>query len=326
LSAFVLFSSAAGTFGAAGQGNYAAANAFLDALAAHRRANGQAAVSLAWGFWDQRSEMTGHLGNTDMSRMARGGVLPLSAEQGLALFDAALATDNSLLVPVRLDPAALLPNGAPVPPLLRRMAGTPARRIARSDADSGDSLGRRLAGLPRAERDQVLLDLVNAGVAAVLGYGTSDAVDPDRSFKELGFDSLTAVELRNRLNAATGLRLPATLVFDYPTASALARYLHGELAEDEPAGGTTAGEPTAVANPSDEPIAIIGMSCRYPGGVRSPEELWELLANGGDAMAGFPEDRGWDLDRLYHPDPDHRGTAYAREGGFLYEAGEFDPG
>ncbi|MFH8367651.1 SDR family NAD(P)-dependent oxidoreductase [Streptomyces sp. NPDC018031] len=325
LSAFVLFSSAAATFGAAGQGNYAAANAFLDGLASYRRARGLAGVSLAWGFWAQRSEMTGHLGDTDMNRMSRGGVLPLSSELGLELLDAAATDGRALLVPAKLDPAALRGGTGPVPPLLRKLVPTATRRTARSgDAGADSELKRRLAGLTETERERALLDLVTTGVAAVLGYGSTDTVDPARAFKELGFDSLTAVELRNRLNAATGLRLPATLVFDYPTPSALARHLRAELVVDGERGpGPSATAPVVVHG--DDPIAIVGMSCRYPGGVRTPEDLWQLLARGGDAMSGFPEDRGWDLDTLHHPDPDHRGTTYAREGGFLYDAGEFDP-
>ncbi|TGA96629.1 type I polyketide synthase, partial [Streptomyces palmae] len=324
LSAFVLFSSAAATFGAAGQGNYAAANAFLDGLASYRRARGLAGLSLAWGFWAERSEMTGHLGNTEMTRMARGGVIPLTSEQGLALFDAAHAVDRSLLVPAKLDPAVLRRPTAPVPPLLRALVSAPTRRTAQSQTDSEASLRRRLAGLAEADQDRVLLDLVSSGVAAVLGYAATDTVDPARAFKELGFDSLTAVELRNRLNAATGLRLPATLVFDYPTPSALARHLRAELFEDS-APAAANGVRTASSSQDGGSIAIVGMSCRYPGGVRTPEDLWQLLIRGGDAMSGFPTDRGWDLENLHHPDPDHRGTAYADQGGFLYDAGEFDP-
>ncbi|MFI1180819.1 SDR family NAD(P)-dependent oxidoreductase [Streptomyces sp. NPDC020799] len=330
LSAFVLFSSAAATFGAAGQANYAAANTFLDALAAHRRAHGLPAVSLGWGFWAERSGMTGHLADADLARMARGGVVPLSSREGLALFDAATASEEALLVPVRLAPAALRGGSGPVLPLLRRLVRTPARRAvaASAAADGTDGgLGSDLARLPETEREQAVLAVVRTHIGAVLGYAPGDEVASDLAFRELGFDSLTAVELRNRLNAATGLRLPATLVFDYPSPAVLARHLLDELATAHAGVATRAAVPAAaVATSVDEPIAIVGMSCRFPGGIRTPEELWSLIDRGGDAMSAFPDDRGWDLESLYHPDPDHKGTAYAREGGFLYDAGEFDPG
>ncbi|WP_413811969.1 SDR family NAD(P)-dependent oxidoreductase [Streptomyces sp. OE57] len=329
LSAFVLFSSAAATFGAAGQGNYAAANMFLDALAARRRARGLAGVSLAWGFWAERSDMTGHLADADVARMERGGVIPLSSDEGLALLDAASAMDQSLLVPVRIAPAALRAGAGAVPPLLRRLVRTPSRRALADAAPGMDTPLHgdlvRLAGFSEAEQEQTLLDLVRGGVGAVLGYSDVEQVEPERAFKELGFDSLTAVELRNRLNTATGLRLPATLVFDYPSPLALARYLRDELLGGSGEAAADAVRRMPVAASRDEPIAIVGMSCRFPGGVKSPEDLWRLLAHGGDAIAAFPDDRGWDLEGLYHPDPDHRGTAYAREGGFLYDAGDFDP-
>ncbi|MGC9443251.1 type I polyketide synthase, partial [Streptomyces sp. WG5] len=166
--------------------------------------------------------------------------------------------------------------------------------------------------------------VVRGEVAGVLGHGSVDEVPADRAFKELGFDSLTAVELRNRLGSVAGVRLPATLVFDYPTAGALAEFLLGEvLGLVEPAGA--ASVPVRAGVLDDEPIAIVGMSCRYPGGVETPEDLWRLVVGGGDAISVFPQGRGWDLDALFDPDPDGRGTSYTQSGGFLHDAGRFDP-
>ncbi|NUS64688.1 MAG: SDR family NAD(P)-dependent oxidoreductase, partial [Saccharothrix sp.] len=195
LEAFVLFSSAAGVLGGPGQANYAAANTFLDALATHRHANGLPAVSLAWGPWAATSGMTGKLTDTDRHRMAEAGVLPLATEEALALFDAALTAGEPVLVPVRLAPA----------------------RPRHQDEPTHD-----------------VLDLVRHAVARVLGHASTDAVGPDRAFKDLGFDSLTAVELRNQLDAATGLRLPATLTFDHPTPARLADHLRERLAVTAP--------------------------------------------------------------------------------------------
>ncbi|MEU0839170.1 type I polyketide synthase [Streptomyces sp. NPDC005962] len=325
LSAFVLFSSASGVFGGAGQGNYAAANAYVDALAQHRRARGLAGTSLAWGLWADASGMTGALDDADVSRMSRGGVAALSTAEGLELFDAARGAGEALLVPVRLDLAALRAEAASsgvVAPLMRGLVRVPARRTAEGSAAGSDALVRRLAGLGEAGQLDLLLDLVRTQVAAVLGYGSAESVDPDRAFRDLGFDSLTAVELRNRVNAATGMRLPATLVFDYPTSLVLAEHLRDELAGTRAQLAVPASTAGAV---DDEPIAIVAMSCRFPGGVRTPEELWQLLASGQDAISGFPVDRGWDLDGLYHPDPEHPGTSYTREGGFLHHAADFDP-
>ncbi|MEU1807303.1 type I polyketide synthase, partial [Streptomyces sp. NPDC019937] len=198
----------------------------------------------------------------------------------------------------------------------------PARRAAEGSSAGAGALAQRLAGLAEAEQLDLLLRLVRTQVAAVLGYGSADSVDPDRAFRDLGFDSLTAVELRNRMNAATGMRLPATLVFDYPTSLVLAEHLQGELAGTR---GQLTVPASTVSAADDEPIAIVAMSCRFPGGVRTPEELWQLLASGQDAISGFPVDRGWDLDTIYHPDPEHPGTSYTREGGFLHDAADFDP-
>nr|BAW35636.1 modular polyketide synthase [Streptomyces blastmyceticus] len=324
LSAFVLFSSAAGVFGGAGQANYAAANAFLDALAAHRRAAGLPASSLAWGLWAaEAGGMAGELDEADVSRMNRAGVAALSSAEGRELFDASARTGEALLVPVRLDLAAVRAQAASsgaVAPLLRGLVRVQNRRTAQGAAPSG-ALAQRLAGLGEAERLDVLLELVRTQVAAVLGHGSGDAVDPESAFRDLGFDSLTAVELRNRMNAVTGMRLPATLVFDYPTSEVLARHLRDELT----GSADRAGAVTRTAAADDEPIAIVAMSCRYPGDVRTPEELWQLLVDGQDAISGFPADRGWELDALYHPDPEHPGTSYTREGGFLHDAADFDP-
>jgi NADPH:quinone reductase-like Zn-dependent oxidoreductase/acyl carrier protein len=233
LEAFILFSSAAATFGGAGQGNYAAGNAFLDGLAARRRATGLPAVSLNWGLWAGSSGITGHLDSGDRGRMARGGMAALAHEEGLALLDAAIGRDEPVLVPARLDVAAMRARAGhaeDVPAVWRVLAGTSSRlrAAAVSGADTADGLRRRLAGLSAADRGRVLLDLVRAHAAAVLGHSSGEAVEPEQAFRDLGFDSLTAVELRNRLNAATGLRLPATLVFDYPSPAVLAEYLTAE--------------------------------------------------------------------------------------------------
>ena len=237
LQAFVLFSSAAAVFGAAGQGSYVAGNTFLDALAAHRRAAGLPAVSLAWGAWVHRAGIGRNLGEGQLARISRSGMAELSAADGLELLDVALGRDEALLIPARLDLAGLRAGAgrdADVPPLWRGLVpipGGPARRPASADAGS-ETLRRQLTGLPPADRDRVLLDLVRTHVAAVLGHASGEAVEAGRVFSEIGFDSLTAVELRNRLHAATGLRLPATLVFDYPSPLALAAQLRAGLLGD----------------------------------------------------------------------------------------------
>ncbi|MFL6129698.1 MAG: SDR family NAD(P)-dependent oxidoreductase, partial [Mycobacteriales bacterium] len=223
LSAFVLFSSVAALIGSPGQGNYAAANAYLDALAATRRAQGLPATSLAWGLWADATGMTGELDEAELARLARQGIDALPSELGLELFDQARQVDAALLAPVLLDLGGLRAQARAgmLPALLRGLVRAPARR----SEVTGASLAERLAGMPRGDWERVTLDLVRGQVAAVLGHASPDAIEPDRAFKELGFDSLAAVELRNRLTQATGLRLPTTLVFDHPNSVAVAQYL-----------------------------------------------------------------------------------------------------
>ncbi|HYJ21760.1 MAG TPA: SDR family NAD(P)-dependent oxidoreductase [Solirubrobacterales bacterium] len=308
----ILFSSIAGSIGNPGQGNYAAANAFLDALAHQRRAQGLPALALGWGGWERESEISGRLSAVDRARLARGGIVPFADAEGLALFDRARALSEPQLLPVRLDRGALRAAAAgSLAPLLSGLVHVPARRPQAATAS--------LAGMAAAERAEAATALVRTHVAAVLGHAGAAEIDPEAPFKDLGFDSLAAVELRNRLGQASGLKLPSTLVFDYPTPAAVAGFLLAEIA-----GGRTAAAPARSPVRAEEPIAIVGMSCRFPGGVNSPAQLWELLAGGVDAISGFPDDRGWDLERLYDPDPDRAGSSYARHGGFLADAAEFD--
>ncbi|OLR93556.1 type I polyketide synthase [Actinokineospora bangkokensis] len=318
---FVLFSSVAGLLGTAGQGAYAAANTYLDALATRRHADGHPATALAWGLWAQASGMTGALGETDLLRLRRTGLAPIPSAEGLALFDAALAAGRPTAAPVRLDTAGLRAAGGPVPPLLRGLVRPAVRRVTeRTAAEGRTPLLAAVANRPEAEWDDALLELVRAQVADVLGHSDPHAISADRPFKDIGFDSLTSVELRNRVNAVAGLRLPATLVFDHPTPAALVRVLREQLG----AADTPVRTAATKTRSSDDPIAIVGMACRYPGGVSSPEELWQLVSEGRDAISGFPTNRGWDLDALYDADPAHWGTSYAREGGFLHDAADFD--
>ncbi|MFD9571102.1 SDR family NAD(P)-dependent oxidoreductase [Streptomyces sp. NPDC059982] len=252
LSAFVLFSSISGTFGGLAQANYAAANAFLDALARHRAARGLPALSLAWGLWAQASGLTGHLGAADAQRMARRGLAPFTTDQGLAAFDAARATGLPALIPARIDASALRADDPALPAVLRELvrsatsSGRPrtAAQPTTIPLDPAADLQERLARLTDTERGRVLTSLVCGQAAVVLGHSDPAAIEPTRGFLDLGFDSLTAVEFRNRLNAATGLRLSATLVFDHPTPAHLADHLHTRLAPDGagPADGTDAVE------------------------------------------------------------------------------------
>ncbi|MFE0516550.1 KR domain-containing protein, partial [Streptomyces sp. NPDC058964] len=238
LGAFVLYSSTAATFDGTGQANYAAANAYLDALAAMRQAQGLPAVSLAWGLWaPEVGGMGAGLTSADVERVARTGPRALGLEAGLALLDAGLGSGRAHLLPVPFDTGALERRAGDggLPAILRELVRVPGarRRGVTAQAQGGESLKERLLRLPAPERGPHVLQLVRARVAAVLGHASGDAVDPDRGFGGLGFDSLAAVELRNQLAPLTGLRLPATLTFDYPTSQALAEYVREQLVPDE---------------------------------------------------------------------------------------------
>ncbi|MEV6638218.1 SDR family NAD(P)-dependent oxidoreductase [Actinoplanes sp. NPDC051470] len=308
LAAFVVYSSAAGVLGAAGQGNYAAANAFLDALAEQRHAEGLPALSLAWGLWEEASGLTAKLTDADHDRIRRSGQQTITAEHGIRLYDTATHHGHPLLIAAPIKPAL----GTEIPALLRGLATAkrPQTRIAAARGGAS-ALQARLDGLATADKHSFLLDIVLANAATVLGHHTAGAIAADKPFKDLGIDSLTAVELRNSLAKATGLRLPATLVFDYPTpdmvAARLAELLTGT-------GSATVRKSVPVVS-QDEPLAIVGMACRLPGGVSSPEDLWRLVESGTDAISDFPTDRGW---------ADVAGAPYSPQGGFLDAAADFD--
>ncbi|WP_378741115.1 type I polyketide synthase [Nocardia brasiliensis] len=323
LAVFILFSSLVGVVGVPGLSNYAAANAFLDGLATHRSLKGLAATSIVWGLWGSGAGMAGHLGNADAARMNRAGMAEMTVEQGVALFDSAIGQHRPVVLAMHLDRLILAEQAraGTLPPLMSELLPTRVRR----EAAAGEGLRgfERLLGLSESEQRQLILEIVRAQVATVLGHAGPEAVDANHSFHDLGFDSLTAVEVRNRLNTVTGLRLPATLVFDYPTPDAITGHilheLHGSAAV--PAMVT----PLVSADVSD-PVVVVGIGCRYPGGVSSPEDLWRVVAEGRDTIGGFPTDRGWDIDALFDPEPGIAGKSYVRDGGFVYDAGEFDAG
>ncbi|WP_415954518.1 SDR family NAD(P)-dependent oxidoreductase, partial [Streptomyces sp. KLOTTS4A1] len=326
LDAFVVFSSISGIWGSGGQGAYAAANTYLDAFVADRRARGRTATALSWGAW-------GGAG------MAKGEAEQLLSRRGLPVMDPdlninalrqAVAHDETALtvVDVRWDrfvPSFTVARRSPLledlPEVRDVLDAAVADAGGAAESAVTSALQRSLAGLTPAERRGRVLDLVRGEAAAVLGYADSGELDATRPFRELGFDSLTAVDVRNRLNTLSGLRLPTTLVFDYPTVADLADHIL-TLVLDRPADDSAAGTPPApgVTAPSDDPVVIVGMSCRFPGGAGSPEELWRVVADGVDTIGDIPADRGW-----AGGDPaDIPSDRPAAAGGWLAEAGDFD--
>ncbi|MEU1818964.1 SDR family NAD(P)-dependent oxidoreductase [Streptomyces roseifaciens] len=306
LSAFVLFSSLAGVLGSAGAASYAAANSFLDGLARQRRAAGLPGTSLAWGLWTDNGGMGDRITDADRNRMSRSGVVPFTSAEGLALFDATLTADRPVIVPVRLDVPGLraMARAGVLPAVFRGLVGDTGG-AAEEDATAGrtPALARRLAGMPEADQEKVLLDLVRNQAAAALGHADAARIEPTTAFRDIGFDSLTAVELRNRLKAATGLRLKPTLVFDHPNPVAIARLLHKDLVLDLAAGTPPVLEEIdrlegrlAALAPED--------AVRDKVTARLKALLWKWTDSHRDATAnaaadaGSGTDRDVDLDRI----------------------------
>ncbi|MFB0633454.1 SDR family NAD(P)-dependent oxidoreductase, partial [Streptomyces sp. AB3(2024)] len=336
LDAFVLFSSVTGTWGNGGQAAYAAANASLDVLAERRRADGLPATSVAWGLWGGGGMAEG----TGEANLTRSGIRAIDPQDGVDALHRALDHADVCVTVVDVaweDFAPRRAAGRPGPlfdtvPEARQALEAEGRRAGgsattgRADAPA-DGLAARLAALTETERTRTLTELVRTEAAAVLRHTGTDAIRPDRAFKDAGFDSLTALELRNRLGRVTGLTLPATVVFDRPSPAALAAYLRGRLLGDAAVAPSPAAAPAAAAGPDHEdPVVIVGMACRFPGDADSPEALWDLVMAERDVIGAAPVDRGWNLDEIYEPDPEaaRRGTTYVREGGFLHGAAGFD--
>ncbi|MDC8985476.1 type I polyketide synthase, partial [Mycobacterium marinum] len=318
LDAFVVFSSVAGVLGAPGQANYAAANAFLDALAHQRHRDHLPATSLAWGYWQTTSGITAHLDTVDQARLTRNSLTPITTEHGLAMFDVALACQHPCLVPAPLNTQVLAGYARQnaLPAILS--AVTTTRRQATTT--NTETFTSRLASQTPQQQLAILTDLVTDMTAAVLAHPDSAALDADLPFKDLGIDSLSALELRNSLARHTGLTLSATLVFDHPTPTAIAHHLVDQL--------SAAAPPAPVATPvkanAEEPVVVVGMACRLPGGIESAAGLWDVVSGAADVMGAFPTDRGWDVAGLFDPDPDSVGKTYTRYGGFISSAAEFD--
>ncbi|MEU0812599.1 SDR family NAD(P)-dependent oxidoreductase, partial [Streptomyces sp. NPDC005970] len=323
LDAVVYYSSIAGIWGSGDHGAYGAANSYLEALAEHRRAQGLRATSIAWGIW--RDDQV----RVDPQQILGSGLRFMQPDLAHIGLRQALEDDETLLTIADIDWGRYYPvytSVRPSPlfgevPEVRGILEKAENTVATS-ADG--EFAARIRALSATEQERALLDLVRAEAAAVLGHTSPEAISERRAFRDVGFDSLTAVDLRNRVARATGLTLPSTLVFDYPSPVALVEFLRSRIV------GSAAAVPGApapvVSAASDEPVAIIGMACRFPGGIGSPEQLWEVVAGGQDVISEFPADRGWDAEGLYDPDPDKLGKTYSTRGGFLHDAAEFDAG
>ena len=327
LEAFVLFSSASALLGGAGQGAYAAANAFLDGLAHLRRGLGMPAHSLNWGPWSDGG-MADRLDDAQLARWRRQGIRRLTPELGVELLGRSLKHPQPQLAALVLDLPALDSNASSnissnissnaLSSLWAALAKKTTSRPADPPASSAAAHWANLA--PKALEKEIRTTVADE-IATVLSLASDQILAPDRPLAEIGLDSLMAVELRNRLSARVGESLPATLAFDYPTAEALSRYL---IDEALPRLEAPTVEVASTTTTGDEPIAIIGIGCRFPGGVHDPESFWRLLHRGEDAIREVPPER-WDIDAYYDPDPDAPGKMLTRNGGFLAGIDQFDP-
>ncbi|WP_435886974.1 type I polyketide synthase, partial [Streptomyces parvus] len=313
LDLFVVFSSIAATWGSGGQGAYAAGNAFLDALVEHRRSQGLAGTAIAWGPWAE----VGMAADDEVADfLRRRGLSVMDRNVALRALATAVDHDETTVSIADVDWKLFTPAfvSARPSPLLAELpdAQQPLTETTDSDTPSTE-LRDALTAAPESERHRLLLEAVRARTALVLGHTSVAVVEPRRAFRDLGFDSLTAVELRNVLTSETGLPLPATLVFDHPTPIELTGHLLGRLFGDTTVAAAATSARTATT--TDDPIAIVGMSCRYPGGANSARQLWDVVASGRDVISDFPTDRGW---------PEDGDGDYARRGGFVDGATEFD--
>ena len=307
LAWFVMFSSATGLFGAPGQSGYAAANTWLDAMAVWRQGQGAVGASLAWGPWAAGGMQT---------RRPRAGLGLISSAEGLATLERLGAGPAPIVAVLPLNQAATLSDGGALP-LGALALGLPPSAAASQPS----SVRQHIVAAPAARRADLLREHVRGEVVSVLGLPPGHLIEPQQGFFDLGMDSLMAVELRNRLQSGLGLTaLPATLIFDYPTLDALVSFLSRELLDELPVVVAPPARPVDAA----EPLAIIGMSCRFPGGADSPAAFWQMLKDGVDAVSEVPADR-WDVEAFYDPNPEAPGKTYSRWGGFVREVGEFDP-
>nr|ARV85761.1 PieA2 type I PKS [Candidatus Streptomyces philanthi bv. triangulum] len=345
LDAFVLFSSIAGFWGSGDHAAYAAANAALDALAEQGRARGVPMTSVAWGVWEDAVHTWQNLDGVDVQetreRVRRQGLPLMPAGLAVAALQQALDLDDTCVAVADIDWARFVPlftsmrpsrllDALPAAQRLLERPDAPRAEEASAGTGAAAELRARLATLTAADQEAALTELISRHARVVLGLDMAESARVDRAFKDAGFDSLTSLALRNRLAEATGLRLPATLVFDHPTPLVLAAHLRESLvdAPNEPTADQKATPVATVAATDDDPIAIIAMACRFPGGVASPDDLWQLVRNGGDAISAPPTDRGWDLAESFGiggaDDADDAGRRHTREGGFLRDVAGFD--